>query len=422
MQTNSTFFFIILCLLLIFSLLKPFLSKDKSAIWSPITMIALTLIYYVVKPSFGDLKQWGADELQYQWLFYACCVVFYLSILIGFYNTKSGIFKKWNTYFTASNAQKVALFLFVLAMICYVPFRGFRTTISADDSVILAERTGFVSYFIDLISLLVAASCLAFVGLKSVKGGIKKRIVVYIILYFTLVLFIVCGFRFRLVFLLLTLATAYHLYPLTRKINYRLFLPIAIMSYLLFAVMDSARTYGMGLDLEKVKDISLKDASKGANESETVCCFSIACIDAYKRSGDYIGLEPLYTALLMPIPRTFFPWKPKGDYLKDAEDKVGASGGAAFIVVTEAYIALGIFGVILYGFFMGWTCKKIWGNYKNSPNSIGAILLLSLFNGFCYVWISRGYMGAIFNQLIYFVFLPFWITSLLLKLKFVSRS
>ena len=415
MQSDSQLFFGIFCIMLAISLIKPWLSRNKAEIWSPITMISLTFLYYVVKPSFGELDWYGANRTENQSLFYITCIVFFGCVLFSFNHTKSGNFYRWNKYFTLFNVQKISLILFLIALVCYVPFRGFRTSISADDAGQLTERTGLVSYFIDLIALFVASCCLSYIGLKNANHGFKKKLLVYVILYFTLVMFIVGGFRYRLVYLLLAMATTYHLYPVPRRINYKVFVPLAVVAYLLFAVMDTARSYGAGINFEQAKTISLSDATKGANESESVCCFSIACTDSYYRNGGFAGFEPILTAILMPIPRAILPTKPSAGYLKEAERKVGASGGAAFLVVTEAYVTMGMLGVVLYGLFIGWLCAKIWNNYRYHPDSIGSIVLLALMNGFCYVWISRGYMGAAFNIFLYYVVLPFWLTSLAKK-------
>lgn len=418
MQTESVIYLSILCFILAYTLIKPWLSKDKSQIWSPITMIALTYLYYVVKPSFDDLSRYGANHCTNQSLYYLASLIFFVCVLIAFRKTSTGEFSKWNTYFNTNNVQKIALLLFIIALACYIPFRGFRYTISASDATITAERTGLVSYFIDLISLLIGASCLAFIGMKDSIGlGFKKKIVTYVILYFTLVLFIVGGFRYRLVMLLLSLATMYHLYPVPRKINYKLFLPIAICAYLLFAIMDTTRTYGKGLDLQAVSQISLKDASVGAGESSDVCCFSIATMDYCSRNDYYVGFEPIITAICMPIPRAIFPGKPAGEYLLKANQAIigNAYEGAAVTVIAESFMAFSWLGVILYGLFMGWFCKKVWLNYINNKDSIGAFLLLALFNGFCYPWISRGYMGGVINEFIYFVVMPFWLTLIIKK-------
>ena len=251
---------------------------------------------------------------------------------------------------------------------------------------------------------------------NSTGDGMKKRIVIFIILYFTLVMFNVGGFRYRLVMLMLAMATTYHLYPQPRSINYKVFVPIAVAAYLIFAVMDSARTYGAGINMSAAKEFTLEDASKGAAENASVCSYSITVTSRMYETGERFGFEPIVTAIFMPIPRYLLPWKPDASYLKMAESSVGATGGAAFLGFTEAFTAFGFLGVILYGFFMGWLSKKIWTNYQNNKESIGAIVLLGLFNGFCYVWISRGYMAAAFNIFIYYVVLPFWLTILIRKL------
>lgn len=400
--------------MILYSLIKPWLSKDPSEIWSPISMIAFTLLYYVVKPSFGDLSMYGANLASNQYLFYLTAVVFYGCILYAFSRPTKKEFSKWNSYFNIENSTRLGFVLFLIAMVCYVPFRGLRTSISADDATIVTARTGLVSYFIDLISLFVGACCLAYVGLKNKAGmGIKERAAALIIIYFTMVLFIVGGFRYRIVILALALATTYHLYPKPRKINYALLIPLAVVLYLGFAVMDVSRRYGTGIDMDIAKNVTLQDATKGAGESADVLCFSIVTTDNYSEHGGFAGFEPIVTAILMPIPRAILPWKPNAEYIHEAENRQGMLGqGAAFLVFTEAYMSFGMIGVILYGLFIGWFCKRVWYNYRVNPNSIGALLFLSLLNGFCYQWISRGYMASAFNDFVYFVVLPFWLTAL----------
>ena len=416
LQSQSSIFLGIFCILVVYNLITSWLSKDQSQIWNPVTFLGLTLIYYVVPPSFSDISMWGGDRAEYQYVFYITLVIFYISVLLGFRTKHKPGFRKWNCLFTHENAQRYAFILFLIAIVCYVPFRGFRTTISADDATVLSERSGLVSYFIDLIALFVSACCLAWVGLKNSKGiEMKKRIVIFIILYFTLVMFIVGGFRYRLVMLMLAMATTYHLYPQPRRINYKVFVPIAVAAYLLFAVMDTARKYGAGINMSAAKEFTLKDASKGAAENASVCSYSITVTSRMYETGERFGFEPIVTAIFMPIPRFLLPWKPDASYLKLAESSVSASGGAAFLGFTEAFTAFGFLGVILYGFLMGWLSKRIWVNYQNNKESVGAIVLLGLFNGFCYVWISRGYMAAAFNIFIYYVVLPFWLTTLIRK-------
>lgn len=411
---TSSIFFAILCILLFYNLAKPLFAGDKSLIWSPITMISITLIYYVVWPVVKGLENNEIENVQSQSLFFITAVLFFISILIGFRETKTGSFPKWNAYFDVENILRCSLVLFIIALVCYIPFRGFRYTINAADAGAIAARTGFVSYFVDAISILVAASCLSLVGLKN-KGTMKNKaiIVASVILYFTLVMYIVAGFRTRLVTLLLAIATVYHCYPLPRKINWKVFVPIGVSFFLLFAIMDTARSYGSGLNMEVAKSISFQEATQGAGECESVLSFSILATDYCYRNNIRYGFEPIIFAICMPLPRTLFPWKPQGGYLTDIQIQIrGKTMGEAILAFTESYMAFGLIGVILYGLFIGWLSKKFWNNYINNKNSIGAILLLALFNGFCYPLISRGYMAAAFNEFMYYVILPFWLIAL----------
>lgn len=414
----SLIFFMILCVMIGGTLLKLWLSHDKSVIWSPLTFICLTLIYYIVLPSISGLSLYGAGNNENQYLFYMASCLFYGSILIGFSKKTKAHFKRWNLYFNAENAKIFGICIFIFGLICYVPFRGFRTTVWAEDAGMLADRTGFVSYFIDLISIFCGACGLLYMDYKYKHNKISKGWAFFVVLYLTIVVYIVGGFRVRLVFLILSLGTIYHLYSTPRSINYKLLIPMAIVVYLGFAVMDTARQYGAGISKDALGNISLNDAEKGARENMDVCCFSIIVIDHYASYDEYVYFEPIVNAICMPLPRALFPWKPDGEYARKVMVKtIGSSAdGAVCLSIGEAFFSFGWLGVVLYGLFMGWLAKMFWENYKRNPQSMGAILLLAVFNGFCYQWISRGYLASNFNSYIYYVIMPFWLTALFRKL------
>ena len=182
--------------------------------------------------------------------------------------------------------------------------------------------------------------------------------------------------------------------------------------------MDVSRSYGTGIVRDAASEVSLEEANAGAGESSSVCCFCIVAMDYCQRNNDYCFFEPYVTALLMPIPRVVLPSKPAGEYIIELQiHTIGsADGGAAILNFVEGFYSFGWFGVILYGLLMGWMCGVVWHNYQANKNSMGAILLLALFNGFCYQWISRGYLGGNFNALLYYVAMPFWLALLFKKI------
>lgn len=414
----SILFFVIFCILVFGTLWRLWMQRDKSLIWSPITIISLTLIYYIVIPSVKGLTLYGADNSTYQHSFYIASCIFFICVLLGFRFKTGQHFKRWNEYFNQDNTERLGVILFIFSMACYIPFRGFRTTIWAEDAGYMADRTGFVSYFIDLISLFCAACGLSLMHNRLLKGKIKNWIIFIMLLYFSLVIYIVGGFRYRIATLILVLATIYHLFPKPRRINYLGVLVVAVIMYLGFAVMEMSRSYGAGLNRDALGEISIEQASKGADENNSVTCFSIIVIDHYQRGGEYLYFEPLINAVMMPIPRAIFPWKPDGGYTREIQRKtIGTSqGGAAYLCFVEAFVSFGWIGIIIYGVLVGWLSKIFWDNYLRNPSSIGAMLLLALYNGFCYQWISRGYLAGDFNGFMYYVIVPFWLTALFKKI------
>lgn len=396
-----------------FNLIRLWLSSKQYAIWSPITMITLTLFYYIVMPSFNQLNLYGANTVSGQHLFYIGAVIFYLCVMIGFSFKQKDHFKRWNNILSERNAQSSGIMLFIIALVCYIPFRGFRTTIWAEDSYMLADRTGFVSYFIDLISLFCASCGLLFMHYRASKKQVVKGIPFFMVLYMTIIMYIVGGFRYRLVHLILSLATVYHLYPKPRRLNYSLIIIVAAVAFIGFAIMDVSRRYGAGIDREAALSVSLYETKGGARENKDVCCYSIVTMDDYDRNGGYVFFEPIVNAILMPIPRAVFPWKPDGDYMRIAQVRSLGSweNGCAFLCFVEAFISFGWLGIIIYGLFIGWVSGLFWSNYKRNANSMGAILLLALFNGFCYFWLSRGYLGGNLTNFLYYVIVPFWLIS-----------
>ena len=182
-------------------------------------------------------------------------------------------------------------------------------------------------------------------------------------------------------------------------------------------VMEAARMYGRGLDISVVTEIQRTGEIKEASENLMVYEFSAECMDKYDLE-DLILFEPVANAVLMPIPRALFPWKPKGTYMRDANIKIYGTitRGNAFLNITEAYVSFGWFGILIYAWFLGWLSKLFWNNYVRNKESIGAVALLGLYNATLYQIIARGYMAQALTTFIYYVFMPFWLLMILQKI------
>ena len=251
---------------------------------------------------------------------------------------------------------------------------------------------------------------------KSKCCGIKD-VFAFLVIWLSLITYIIGGFRFRLVAWIFAIIIPVYLYPKVKRPNYVILAALMFAAYLGFAIMDKSRVYGKGIDLERASELTFDDASKGAQENEAVYYFSVLSMDDIEKRSDYKFFEPIVNAVLMPVPRFLFPWKPKGDYMNSVMvHTLGSTGtGAASMMFVEAFLAFSWIGIIVFFYLIGWFAKVVWDNYQKNKRSIGAIIYLSLFNGFLYTLLSRGYLAQSFVTFVYYVILPFWISSLARK-------
>lgn len=395
--------------LILYILTKNYLSKDRSDLWSPMTFIALIFTYYTLIPLIsiinGETYYLGLNMsrgISYSYL--GSCISLY-SIYFGFKIFKTNRKIELGDYINTDNALKIGLFLYGLALVGYVPFRGFQLNITqADETISFSETGGFDQYFIQFVSFLVMSVILFIPHLKNNK---KSRLFLMSLISIAFVIYIVGGFRFRLVILISALATVYYLYS-QKRLKILVWIPIIILFVYFMGIMQNTRNYSKGLDLTKIEGFSKRDILlSGTEEASGVFLFSGVLIKEYsRREKKYF--EPLLNALFMPVPRILFPKKPDADYLRETNTIVlGTTAyGAAYTNYTESFIAFGWFGIIFNGLLIGFISKIFWINFKRNQNSFGAIILLALYNGFSYVLISRGYLAQELTLFFFFILIP----------------
>jgi len=350
--------------------------------------------------------------------FHIGALLSYLSILGGYYLINpysANNWKKWNSTFSVEKLNKIAIFLFIFALACYIPFRGFSLSALTTSSQINEfdwDNQKLNYYFVGMISLFVVSCCLLLINFK------KNKLLFLIFLWITLVTYIISGFRYRIVILIISMFSTYYLYFPTKRIKILPVLIIAAVCYIGFNVMDHARYYGSGLRADVIQSMTKNDLKRKAGETERVYNYSIMVMNRYDETGKRLYFGPIVNAICLPIPRVIFPWKPKAEYMYETTEFVmRGQTGSAYVNFVEAFMSFGWLGVILNGLFIGWLSRRFWNNYRNNSDSLGAILAMALFNGVTYVIVSRGYLAQELNIFIYFVCIPFWLAMLFRKLS-----
>lgn len=402
--------------------IKALLSKDKAQIWSPLSVISLTYIYYCSVPFWiGTIDKYSIDEVKcHGYLFHIAALLSYLFIILGFQRKTNAVFSNWNIYYNGNNVKKYGVALFIIAMIGYSSFRGFHFTLSSSESNNELLSGGLVYYCIFMIDMCAIAASLLLISLKENW----KQPLLYVIIFLIFIQVIFAGARWLIITVVITMMTAYYLYPEVKKINYAFVGSLMVVMFLGFSIMDQTRVRGRGLDMEKASTLSYNDIKAGSQENYSVYWFSMMAMNKIDESGERVYFDPFITAALMPIPRSVFPWKPDAGYVKRMEDNVfgkGLGGGAAFLNFVEYYMAFGWVGIIIMSYIIGWISRIFWDNYDNNRDSIGAIIALGAFSAVMYSVISRGYLAGSFPNVVLVVFLPFWLTSILRKHIFKSE-
>lgn len=418
-----TFPLTILLLIILFFLLNSFFRRDKSLIFSPMIFISLYFIYYIAIPYFtssSDFYQMGSEKgLPYlMW----GALINYTMILLGYkINVKRDFFRNANRIFTLENAKWLGTYLFILAFFSYGIFNGFSLSfLGKQEYGAFNENASYSNpkqYLTNLIALFPSVVCLLYASCKS----FKLFNIVYVLI--SISIYLIDGFRFRLVLFVIPIVVFCHLYPKVRKINYALWIPFIIMFYFSMGVIENSRHYGNGLDIDKLMLMKQSGEISTAKENVSVYYLSANVMKKYSEQ-ELIYFEPILTAICMPLPRALFPWKPDGLYLRRANIVAlgSISYGGALLNFTEAYIAFSWLGIILNGLVIGLISKIFWNNYKKNKKSIGAILLLGLFNGVVYVVISRGYLAQQLTIFAYYIPVLYWASKLLLKFRNLKKS
>ena len=418
-------FTLILLLLIVITTIRALKSKDKTQIWSPIIFINIYLTYYLLIPFFKNTPPVFGQTLETSlpYLFIGA-VLSLVSIHVGFsIQMKNTIFYKYNRLFNDYNLKKMSIGLFCIGFTGYCLINGFHFSLfsiaEAKEFDPTASYNHIDSYLKELISLFCTSVCLLYA--QYIKQ--KRKLLLISVFTISLLIFLIGGSRFRILILVVSFITFYHLYPQVKKVNYIQLIMIGLMFILGMNIIERTRNYGKGLDLTKLQNIDYQDLKDGASENQFVYEFSALVMEKYSEK-EKIYVEPLLTAICMPIPRTIFPYKPKGLYLREANMEVlhTLTYGAAFLYFVEAFLSFGFIGIILQGILIGFLSRVFWDNYQKNQSSIGAILLLSLYNGILYVIISRGYLAQAFIVYMFFLIIPFWICKFLWRNTTTSSS
>ncbi len=397
-----------------------YFSKNYYSLFSPITMVCIVYLYYaiigpLVSLSKGEIIVRTFDLRDYYIPAMWACIVSFYSTVLGYIvkrKNRSNLFKL-NFPVSTKQLRNIGIVLIIISLSLFSIFSGgdiisrinfLDTTKSGQDF-----SGSFASYLMLSINFLVVGALLTFYYYYN-----RKTLLMFLfIIGLVMSLFINEAFRYRLVILMLSIFTAYHLY-IKQKPRILLWISLFVPFFILMGILEVAREYGRGIDVTKIQGAAAGElAEKSFNETDVFWAtgyFMENVFDNY----DYTYFDFVTNAIAAPIPRKLWPDKPDGSYILAVNDELFESygKGQAFMNFSEYYLAFGWLGIIIISFLWGYFFKTVWLwylKYKEHPLAITAI---AVFNAYIYVIISRNYLTqhvTLFFFTVYPAFFIIWL-------------
>lgn len=241
----------------------------------------------------------------------------------------------------------------------------------------------------------------------------KKKYISYLTYGITFIFFVLRGFRFILVIIIMSPLIYYYLRE-NKKPKIKM---IVFLIVILLVMVVSLRVYRNDLrkgtttvNIEEVMKDNIIDESLYDNFS-MYKTFYITVEKIPKNLPYSYGVNLLINPLIMIIPRII--WKEKkffGDevYYNLFPDYAYSAGATAACNLGEAYRDFGIIGCILFQYIFGVISAKMKRSYLNKNINFNSLVKYSIFVPLTLQIVIRGYMASNL-YLIIFLFLPVWI-------------
>ena len=392
---------------------------------SPIVFIELVLLYYtVISPliliSNSDTYYGYKDMSPYISLSWCGCFVFYVSLMLGY---KVALFPYFSVAFAKDTQDKVNLknvfnigaILVLLGLFLYMINGGYslKQLFIGGVSESVELTSSFLSgYGKQMINFCIPGCCLMLIAYLQEKHSIYNRVLLVAAVTLSLSSFMIAGFRYRIIYLLMAFFTIYYIQK-QKKPNLALWGLLFVILVLFMGVIGATRNYHKGLDSSQLQNQTISELmQKGMNDTRIFYATG-ALMNDVSSNSNFVYFTPIYTAVCMPIPRSIFRDKPDATYLVDMNVRIWGTAkyGIAFMCYGEAFYAFGWAGIILCGLLLGIFSRYVYSLYHTNDKSVSALLFLSTYNGFMYVVLTRGY----FAQQVTIFFLIIVIPMLLYK-------
>jgi len=393
-------------------------SRDPLAWFQPHLFLIAFLAYYLIGGPLDRLLQgdWSDRGRDFRYAVpYALAggAVFYGAVSLGYHQLAGWKpLRRFAPPFTEQRAQLLGQRLCWIGLGAYFLANGPRVIAQLNPltarSTVLETAGGlnlgaFANYANNALNLLIPGVLLLF------ACWVRQRRKPWSLVIWTLVavgLFTTLGFRYRVVTLLVPIAILWFL-ARGRRPSLAL-LSLGGLGLVVFAgVIGLTRSYGLGLDLTTLQGLSLGELFSSGFQETHVFLITGAVIENTPRNYDFVGLQPLISTLLIPIPSALLPNKGSAEYVFNAVQYLFPIGrehyatGAAFMGYAEYYLMAGWLSLAAMGVLLGGLLRSLWNWFSPRRQEVLAQVAYVCACGYLYVVVSRGYLPQVVTLFVF---------------------
>lgn len=384
--------------------------RDPLAVYQPPVFVMAFMSYYCIVGPVQRLlnNEWTHVTVNFRYaavFSWAGATVFYLAVRLGY-----GLFSSWTPNrrfvpgFDQILAMRIGARLCWAAMAIFAVANGPRVIAYlnpfnvAGSSFIFSgglDLGPFANYANQAVNLLIPGTLLQFAGWVRSRQRFLPSLLWTLA---SMAIFTSLGFRWRIVTLLVPMVLLWFL-ARGRRPAPAVIAASAFGLVLLSGLIEQTRSYGIGLSLDAASDASTSSfLSTGLNES-SVFLVTGGVIENTPSGSPFVGLQPLISALLFPVPRALWQDKNSFEYLVNAlSDLFGTTllaQGQAILNYGEYFLMFGWPSLVLMGLLSGWLLRTLWNWFSVRRSETLAQVTYLCTCSLLYMWVSRGYLPQV---------------------------
>lgn len=420
MSMDERLWFSMLLVWICYEWFRAIRSQERMAIWQPRLLLAAIFFYYCVLGPVHAFQEGSFSDrgVNLRYVFssgWTGAVVAAVAFCAGdvWSRASQGVLGS-PRFRTITDCWWVGFRIFAVGILLYATVVGLRFFSQLNPFSV--RDTSWVGYTVDYGAFRNYAGYglnVAFVGCGLMfASSTRRQILLTLSSFFVLIaVSTTIGFRYRILVLVIMVA-AIVVSGARRKVGVVWYLVLA--AFLIFAggYVGATRTYGSGLDANRVEDFNANQYFAASVSEASVFMTTGAVVFLAPRHIPFIGAEPILAALMFPLPRSIAPWKGSANYIFDATSVVygspGRASGAAFLSYAEYYLMFGWAGVVVGYGLLGWLYGICWRWFLSHRDDPIVRVCYALTAAFLYVVVSRGYLSQVL-MLFCFTVLPAFI-------------